>query len=78
MAENKSIKFWLIAATVAVLLLLLQMTPFALLPLKQSGFVEGLAFSLCIALAVVWLSRRSIGSSPPDNQEAKRAKKERS
>lgn len=77
MVENKSIKFWLMAATVAVLLWLLQMTPFALLPLKLSGFVEGLAFSLCIVLAVVWLSHRSIGSSRPAG-EAKRAKKESS
>ena len=78
MAENKSVKFWLIAATVAVLLLLLQRTPFALLPLKLSGFVEGLAFGLCIVLAVIWLSRRSIGLWLSDNQEAKRAQKERS
>jgi len=59
MAEHKNTKFWLIAAAVAVLLALLQMTPFALLAPKLGGFVQGLAVGFCIVLLVVWLSRRA-------------------
>ncbi len=67
----------MLAAAVAVLLLLLPMTPFALLPLKLGNFVEGLALGLCIVLSLIWLSHRSMGNSRLDG-EAKRAQKERS
>ena len=58
MFEKTSMKYLAVVALIAIALALLQATSLALLPANLGGFIQGLAFGISCALAVVWLSKR--------------------
>ena len=58
MAERQQVKILAAVAVASLAVVLVQATPLAFLPPEAKGFMQGFAFAICFALAVLWLSRR--------------------